>query len=95
MRDQLIYFLFDRCRTGYEDSRSTLQEIFGVDVSERVCAKVYGVDSEGEGRGTYRPTGHPGLWFAMGDFMKARSTSKQLVSIFRVFLFITQRSLTL
>jgi hypothetical protein len=40
-----------------------------------------GLDAEGELNQVYRPTGHPGLWIAVGQFGAARSYSKHLVSL--------------
>ncbi|KAK7055819.1 FAD/NAD-P-binding domain-containing protein [Favolaschia claudopus] len=38
---------------------------------------VWGVDEEGELNGCYRPSGHPGFWYAAGDFPVSRFYSKQ------------------
>ncbi|OSX58691.1 hypothetical protein POSPLADRAFT_1049391 [Postia placenta MAD-698-R-SB12] len=48
--------------TGYGDLRDRLRPIFGIDVIEQ-AGLVWGMDEEGETRGSYRPTGHPGLWY--------------------------------
>ena len=40
--------------------REVNKEIFGEDVIDRVH-KVYGLDEEGEIRGSYRPCGYPGV----------------------------------
>lgn len=47
----------------------------------RDTAKIWDFDSEGEFNGVYRPTGHPGLWFATGNFMFSRSGSFQCLII--------------
>ncbi|KAK7464378.1 hypothetical protein VKT23_006545 [Stygiomarasmius scandens] len=63
--------------TGYENIRDTMREIFGDETMDKTSL-VWGLDEEGELRGSYRPTGHPGLWFASGDFYNSRFSSKQL-----------------
>ncbi|KAF8582165.1 dimethylaniline monooxygenase [Ramaria rubella] len=63
--------------TGYEPITDAMQGIFG----ERVAAQTspaYGLDAEGEPVRAYRPSGHPGLWWAVGDFMYSRYYSKSL-----------------
>ena len=47
-------------RTGYRSMRDTSRKIFGDKTIDRTC-EVYGLDEEGELRGSYRPTGHPGV----------------------------------
>ncbi|KAJ7611628.1 FAD/NAD-P-binding domain-containing protein, partial [Roridomyces roridus] len=63
--------------TSYENICDTLRPVFGDSTMDRV-GPVWGLDAEGELRGCYRPTGHPGLWFAVGDFSQSRISSKQL-----------------
>ncbi|GJE91639.1 NAD(P)/FAD-dependent oxidoreductase [Phanerochaete sordida] len=63
--------------TGYHNIRETNKQIFGPEVASSI-SEVHGLDAEGEVRGTCRPTGHPGLWFAGGDFYHSRFMSKQL-----------------
>lgn len=46
--------------------------------------KIWDMDAEGEFNGVYRPTGHPGLWFAMGVHNEMRYLSKLLVSLFSI-----------
>ncbi|KAF9806318.1 hypothetical protein IEO21_08724 [Rhodonia placenta] len=46
--------------TGYGDLRDRLRPIFGTDVIKQ-GGLVWGMDEEGETRGSYRPTGHPGV----------------------------------
>ncbi|KIK62726.1 hypothetical protein GYMLUDRAFT_260000 [Collybiopsis luxurians FD-317 M1] len=62
--------------TGYVNIRNIMNKIFG-DVMDQT-GPVYGVDEEGEMRGGYRPTGHPGLWYAPGDFEMSRFGSRLL-----------------
>ncbi|KAJ7168404.1 FAD/NAD-P-binding domain-containing protein [Mycena crocata] len=71
--DADAYFL----GTSYEKIRDTMRGVFGDTIIDRV-GPVWGLDEEGELRGCYRPTGHPGLWFAAGDFYHSRAFSKQL-----------------
>lgn len=63
--------------TGYINMQEINKKIFGAEVIEAV-GRVHGLDEEGEIYGSYRPTKHPGLWFAGGDFYAARTLSKQL-----------------
>ncbi|KAJ6533656.1 FAD/NAD-P-binding domain-containing protein [Mycena capillaripes] len=63
--------------TGYESIRDTMRGLFG-DVVMDQTGPVWGVDEEGEIRGCYHASGHPGLWFAGGNFVTSRFYSKQL-----------------
>ncbi|KAJ7491155.1 FAD/NAD-P-binding domain-containing protein [Mycena latifolia] len=63
--------------TSYEGICDTMRGVFGDSTMDQI-GSVWGVDDEGELRGCYRPTGHPGLWFAAGDFSQSRIFSKQL-----------------
>ncbi|KAH9918197.1 dimethylaniline monooxygenase (N-oxide-forming) [Epithele typhae] len=63
--------------TGYRNMRDTNAALFG----EGVIGKTevaFGLDAEGESAAAYRPSGHPGLWFATGDFEVSRTRSKPL-----------------
>ncbi|KIK62719.1 hypothetical protein GYMLUDRAFT_57997 [Collybiopsis luxurians FD-317 M1] len=62
--------------TGYVHRRSVTKKIFG-DVIDKT-GPVYNIDEAGETRGGYRPTGHPGLWYAPGDFEASRFGSRLL-----------------
>jgi hypothetical protein len=61
----------------------TVGALLGEEVTERLPPKVWGLDAEGELNQTYRPSGHPGLWLAIGPFGIARFFSKHLVSSYR------------
>ncbi|KAI0750678.1 hypothetical protein C8Q80DRAFT_1267999 [Daedaleopsis nitida] len=63
--------------TGYVNMREVNTELFGEEVIGQTD-KVYGIDCEGEIKGSYRPSGFPGLWFATGDFYVSRTMSKTL-----------------
>ncbi|KAJ7681492.1 FAD/NAD-P-binding domain-containing protein [Mycena rosella] len=63
--------------TSYESIRETMRELFG-DTTIDQTSVVWGTDEEGELNGCYRPSGHPGLWYAAGDFGISRFYSKQL-----------------
>ncbi|KAI0832303.1 FAD/NAD-P-binding domain-containing protein [Trametes gibbosa] len=63
--------------TGYVPIRETNRALLGEAVIDQTKG-IYGLDSEGELRGSYRPSGHPGLWFATGDFFASRFYSKTL-----------------
>lgn len=63
--------------TGYETIRETARRLLGEDEASR-CGPVWGLDDEGEVRGVWRPTGHPGLWFMGGNLHLARYYSQVL-----------------
>jgi len=58
----------------------TTRALLGNEITDRLPPEVWGLDSEGELNQTYRPTGHPALWFALGGFGMSRFFSKHLVS---------------
>ncbi|KAJ7253392.1 FAD/NAD-P-binding domain-containing protein [Mycena haematopus] len=63
--------------TSYESIADSMRILFGDEALDRV-GPIWGIDEEGELRGCYRRTGHPGLWFTAGDFAVSRPFSKQL-----------------
>ncbi|EJD51972.1 FAD/NAD(P)-binding domain-containing protein [Auricularia subglabra TFB-10046 SS5] len=63
--------------TGYKGIRHTAEKLFGSEVIDQTT-DVWGMDAEGETKGMYRPTGHPGLWYAVGGFNHARFYSRHL-----------------
>ncbi|GLB34118.1 putative L-lysine 6-monooxygenase (NADPH-requiring) [Lyophyllum shimeji] len=63
--------------TGYDSIRDTAKDTFGEETIE-CTSHVWGLDEEGELRGCYRPSGHPGLWYGAGDFVNSRFSSKQM-----------------
>jgi len=63
--------------TGFQNTRPSMEKTFGEEIISRT-KKVWGMDEEGEICGSYRPSGHPRLWYATGDFFNARVQSKQL-----------------
>ncbi|KAJ6500634.1 FAD/NAD-P-binding domain-containing protein [Mycena sanguinolenta] len=64
--------------TSFGSVRDTMRGVFGDSIIDQT-SPVWGLDAEGELRGIYRPSGHPGLWFAAGEFYTSRSRAKQLV----------------
>jgi len=64
--------------TGNEPVMKTIRALLGDKVTEQLPPKVWGLDAEGELNQIYRPSGHPGLWFAIGPFRVARFFSKHL-----------------
>ncbi|KAJ3784256.1 FAD/NAD-P-binding domain-containing protein [Lentinula aff. detonsa] len=62
--------------TGFVNIRTVMKEIFGDAIDK--AGPVGGVDEEGEVKGAYRSTGHPGLWYAPGDFQLSRFGSRFL-----------------
>ncbi|KAF8649210.1 hypothetical protein AX16_005937 [Volvariella volvacea WC 439] len=63
--------------TGYRWIRDHMKDLFGEGVINQT-GRVCGLDKEGEIHGSYRPSGHPGLWFGAGDFFCSRYLSKNL-----------------
>ena len=47
-------------RTGYVNMREINKELFGSDVIEKT-SEIWGLDDEGELRGSYRPSGYHGV----------------------------------
>ncbi|KAG1843904.1 FAD/NAD(P)-binding domain-containing protein [Suillus subluteus] len=64
--------------TGNEPVMKTTRALLGKEITEQLPPEVMGLDSEGELNQTYRPSGHPGLWFATGGFVISRFLSKRL-----------------
>lgn len=63
--------------TGYKNMRETARRLLGAAEADR-CDPVWGLNDDGEMRGVWRPTGHPGLWFQGGPFHIARLYSRYL-----------------
>ncbi|KAF7359203.1 FAD/NAD-P-binding domain-containing protein [Mycena sanguinolenta] len=63
--------------TSFGSIRDSMRGIFGDSVIDQT-SPVWGLDDEGELRGIYRPSGHPGLWFAAGEFYTSRARAKHL-----------------
>ena len=63
--------------TGFGNMRQTARKIFGDAVADRV-QDVWGMDEEGETRGMWRRTGHPGFWFFGGNMAQCRFWSRRL-----------------
>ncbi|KAJ3901259.1 hypothetical protein F5879DRAFT_1011498 [Lentinula edodes] len=63
--------------TGYGNARSVIRKICGDEIGNK-CKDVWGLNAEGEMRGSWRDMGVPGLWYAMGNFSMDRSHSKYL-----------------
>jgi hypothetical protein len=51
-------------RTGYHSIRDAMKSVFGEETIEQT-GPVWGLDHEGEVRGCYRPSGHPGVCFIL------------------------------
>ncbi|KAG2356762.1 FAD/NAD(P)-binding domain-containing protein [Suillus spraguei] len=64
--------------TGNEPIMKTTRALLGNEITEQLPPEVMGLNSEGEINQTYRPSGHPGLWFATGPFVLSRFYSKHL-----------------
>ncbi|KAJ7227357.1 FAD/NAD(P)-binding domain-containing protein [Mycena pura] len=64
--------------TGYAPVIDTAVSIFGEEIKDTIGPKIWGLDEEGEITHCYRPTGAPGLWFALGAFQQLRFFSKHL-----------------
>ncbi|KDQ16834.1 hypothetical protein BOTBODRAFT_30735 [Botryobasidium botryosum FD-172 SS1] len=65
------------CATGYSGFAPSVRRILGDKVMERV-GKVCTVDEDGERKGVWRPSGHPNLWFHVGNIAMSRFYSKHL-----------------
>ncbi|KAJ7771546.1 FAD/NAD-P-binding domain-containing protein [Mycena metata] len=63
--------------TSFKSIRDKMRGLFGDEIIDQT-SPVWGLDDEGEIRGCYRPSGHPGLWFAAGEFFTSRARTKQL-----------------
>ncbi|KAL1837676.1 hypothetical protein VTJ49DRAFT_3526 [Mycothermus thermophilus] len=63
--------------TGYESMRSTAKEILGDALPDDV-GDVWGWDEEGEMRGIWRETSHPGVWIHGGNLAFTRYYSRPL-----------------
>jgi Bacterial regulatory protein, Fis family len=63
--------------TGYEPMSAATRRILG-DVEADRSDKSWGLDDEGEIRGLWRPSGHPGLWYMGGNLHLARYHSRAL-----------------
>ncbi|OAQ99480.1 hypothetical protein LLEC1_02333 [Akanthomyces lecanii] len=63
--------------TGFSSMLATAGKIMGGDFV-RQLDEVWGVDEEGEMRSIWRQSGHPGYWFAGGNFALCRYYSKLL-----------------
>lgn len=50
---------------GYRSMRDSCRKIFGSAIADRT-REVYGLDAQGEIRGLWRRSGHPGFWFMGG-----------------------------
>ncbi|TCD65644.1 hypothetical protein EIP91_002412 [Steccherinum ochraceum] len=70
--------------TGFVPMRDTATKLFGEENLSRVTSdEFYGMDDEHEIKGSYRPTGHPGLWFGTGVILTARAMAKILALQFK------------
>ncbi|KIK34271.1 hypothetical protein CY34DRAFT_17836 [Suillus luteus UH-Slu-Lm8-n1] len=65
--------------TGNEPIMETARVLLGNEITEQLPPGVWGLDSEGELNQIYRPSGHSGLWFAIGGFPISRFFSKHLI----------------
>ncbi|KLO16583.1 dimethylaniline monooxygenase [Schizopora paradoxa] len=63
--------------TGWLPIREKYREIFGSEVIDRT-SELWGIDEGGEIRTGFKPSGQPGLWYALGGFEFSRFYSKQL-----------------
>ncbi|KAF9066696.1 FAD/NAD-P-binding domain-containing protein [Rhodocollybia butyracea] len=65
--------------TGYQGMEENLKTLLGDHTISQTKLLPCGIiDEEGEIPAGYRPTGHPGLWFAPGTFPNSRLQSKYL-----------------
>ncbi|KAJ3933405.1 MAG: FAD/NAD-P-binding domain-containing protein [Lentinula lateritia] len=64
--------------TGYRQMAQMLKNLLSDEIIDETYALPNGLDEEGEYEVGYRPTGHPGLWYAPGSFNNSRLQSKYL-----------------
>ena len=65
--------------TGYVNMREVNAALFGEDVIDKTV-EVYGLDEDGELRGSYRPSGYPGV--------SAGATHRPTITDFRVIVVV-------
>jgi cation diffusion facilitator CzcD-associated flavoprotein CzcO len=63
--------------TGYQNMRTQARTIFGDEVAGRI-GDVWGMDGEGEFRGMWQRSGHPGFWCMGGNLALCRYYSRVL-----------------
>lgn len=63
--------------TGYSSMLETTKKIMGAEFAKRLT-EVWGIDAGGELRSIWRGSGHPGYWFAGGNFALCRYYSRML-----------------
>ncbi|KAK0713340.1 flavin-binding monooxygenase-like protein [Lasiosphaeria miniovina] len=63
--------------TGYANMRTRARSILGDALADRI-GDVWGWDAEGEMRGIWRRSGHPGFWFHGGNLAMCRYWSRVL-----------------
>ncbi|UPW08080.1 NAD(P)-binding domain-containing protein [Gordonia terrae] len=63
--------------TGWPNMRDNLRPVIGDEVADQLT-EVWGLDEQGEIKGSFRPSGHPRLWFMAGGFQQSRYGSKLL-----------------
>ncbi|KZV68886.1 FAD/NAD(P)-binding domain-containing protein [Peniophora sp. CONT] len=63
--------------TGYADTREAYRSVLGDQVTEKL-SPLWGLDDEGEIRGSWRDSGVPRLWCMAGNLAMARFFSKHL-----------------
>ncbi|EED82794.1 predicted protein [Postia placenta Mad-698-R] len=65
--------------TGYKPVIDNIKELFGPEITDTIGFRLGGIDEEGEHMRAYRPSGHAGLWFALGLLPQIRAFSKYLI----------------
>ncbi len=63
--------------TGYQNMREMARKIFGDDLADSVH-DVWGFNDEGQTRGMWQRSGHPGFWFFGGNLALCRFYSRLL-----------------
>ncbi|KAK4225226.1 hypothetical protein QBC38DRAFT_511223 [Podospora fimiseda] len=63
--------------TGYDSMKGTAQSIFGDKVADQT-EEIWGWNEEGEMRGIWKGSGHPGFWYHAGNLALARYNSRLL-----------------
>ncbi|KAG1731622.1 uncharacterized protein EDB91DRAFT_1153687 [Suillus paluster] len=77
----LVYISPVLCSTGNEPVMKATRALLGDKITDQLPPDAWGLDSKGEVNQMYRPSGHPGLWFAIGSFGISRFFNKHALQI--------------
>ncbi|GJJ15730.1 hypothetical protein Clacol_010008 [Clathrus columnatus] len=63
--------------TGYEPPKNVIASVFGQEIANKITP-IWGFNEIHELKRAYSPSGHPGIWWGIGDFYVPRYSSKAL-----------------